>query len=1318
MAELELQGQGSRKRARPARHVPPWGDARWDTRVEQVRDGEQDLLDARGMCRDDRYNPQASDKNELVGVSTVKEEEARVLQRPADDTKSRTSTFPPECLKWVPRKRHNSRWPIEPKKEGPSGTRTVAEMQPLIAFEVPTQPQTADVTLQADEKQMQRRSTRRLSRRISLLPGEGSPRKLSMISLSPAKISAPATSPVKRPPVALSPTKVVDSPLRSFRVNATPTKVVLESPKASPPEQSPSKTPPTASTPDVVVTRVVQTTASDVPHAPASPAPLIFDQPIPDAQVEAQHETRRRVSLYSARRIDRGSSGASRLLALKTGRGSLNRRHSFSSIGEGPANVQKGPKGRRNTLDVFCAGPEELRGAAPTEENATAIPHLSKAQEVVEIDMKTHLDIFTQSHKTAEQAPGRHGANATVESDGSKPVAESDTPSCPVLSPAEHVPAAPPTIPPSPGAENACATADADVALAVATLHQAATGPDACATSAGDPDCSYNMERSVSPSVGEEPAGLGTESLHTEIMPTPHDSNGLPTIYEEPSINDIPASGEPVLHRPQPLTSDPCVANPAEEPQDSDDSSTGTPGTELGQDDSGRGDKEPIASISGTDDSPDPFANHVITDEDAMSPPDSPNEEPLVTLDEGCQEPPVEESIGNDGSLHASEDSTVAPPAKSHVRDAVSTGPASVAQRPGETEVNEATQSTTASERDGSIPPATFSSKSVNSPSGAECSGHGFPGTPIQVPDTERQESLMTPEIEADAAVDAPEHESLGFTPINTRQISPSQALPKQASNLVDASGAESEPAGLDSLDDDDLIEDQLEEDMGRDITTALDDDCTSMAEGGPRIENDTLQLRSMCDDSETEMLRRFVTRVTADRNAKAAAAAAAAAAAQPLAEKAARPARRPGSTASMASASGSPMPMTKSASSTPAERKPLGEKSANSPSPSKKRKLGVLLDFPAKDKAAADNDQDNEDGDGPRQTKRRRRRLDPVLADPTPSPSPEPDTLASSGPANNTAPRRSTRTSARISRSRVALRPTAPSANSIAFSMVPMRLQGMGMGTVDDEAALEAHLAATARARQQRSEEKDLAAVTRVNTRKNKAGAVPPQMVLARQAEDPAGWRMRELKGVFEAREANKEKREGGGAKKGKEVRWAEDLVSYHQCEVVVADRDDVAMGDGDAMEGVMEGDEIAEAEPIVKAEARPKAVKKAVVVAAPASGAAGSTTRRAAANAAVTTTRRSSRLQAPTPVKKLAGKPVGRDEKAGSADAPAPRTRALPKLAPAPVTGTAADSSAAATSMTTRATGMATRRSKIARLGMSVNGTPAPKRRGHSVA
>jgi hypothetical protein len=75
------------------------------------------------------------------------------------------------------------------------------------------------------------------------------------------------------------------------------------------------------------------------------------------------------------------------------------------------------------------------------------------------------------------------------------------------------------------------------------------------------------------------------------------------------------------------------------------------------------------------------------------------------------------------------------------------------------------------------------------------------------------------------------------------------------------------------------------------------------------------------------------------------------------------------------------------------------------------------------------------------------------------------------------------------------------------------------------------------------RNEEKELAALTRVNTRKNKAGAQLPIQVLAKQAEereDPAS-RQRALKEAFDDK-AQKQK----SRKKGKTVLWAEELAQF----------------------------------------------------------------------------------------------------------------------------------------------------------------------------
>lgn len=74
------------------------------------------------------------------------------------------------------------------------------------------------------------------------------------------------------------------------------------------------------------------------------------------------------------------------------------------------------------------------------------------------------------------------------------------------------------------------------------------------------------------------------------------------------------------------------------------------------------------------------------------------------------------------------------------------------------------------------------------------------------------------------------------------------------------------------------------------------------------------------------------------------------------------------------------------------------------------------------------------------------------------------------------------------------------------------------------------------------RTEEKVLADLTRMNTRKNKSGASAPAVLLAKKAEekdDPAA-RQRALKEVFDDKERKSKK------KKGKSVVWAEELAHY----------------------------------------------------------------------------------------------------------------------------------------------------------------------------
>ncbi|PMD26446.1 hypothetical protein NA56DRAFT_744611 [Hyaloscypha hepaticicola] len=86
------------------------------------------------------------------------------------------------------------------------------------------------------------------------------------------------------------------------------------------------------------------------------------------------------------------------------------------------------------------------------------------------------------------------------------------------------------------------------------------------------------------------------------------------------------------------------------------------------------------------------------------------------------------------------------------------------------------------------------------------------------------------------------------------------------------------------------------------------------------------------------------------------------------------------------------------------------------------------------------------------------------------------------------------------------------------------------------------------------RNEEKELAALTRINTRKNKAGAQLPLQVLAKQAEekeDPAS-RQRALKEVFDEKVLKQKK-----GKKGKSVVWAEELAQFQTEEGKTAELD-----------------------------------------------------------------------------------------------------------------------------------------------------------------
>ncbi len=309
-------------------------------------------------------------------------------------------------------------------------------------------------------------------------------------------------------------------------------------------------------------------------------------------------------------------------------------------------------------------------------------------------------------------------------------------------------------------------------------------------------------------------------------------------------------------------------------------------------------------------------------------------------------------------------------------------------------------------------------------------------------------------------------------------------------------------------------------------------------------------------------------------------------------------------------------------------------------------------------------------------------------------------------------APRRSTRARS----ARVPLKPTpsaAASANAAALSLIPVRLPGSLNLSPDDGAA-----------NARKDIQKDLAAVTRGNTRKTKAGAVTPKIVIARQAGD-SEWRIRErgeLK-IFEQEAAGGDPdssgSEEGRRRRAKEVRWADTLFR-------------------------VQGDDSKDEEPVVAkpvivkpaiakpAIARPAIAKTVVgglseertstsekagpITAEPLDVVASETASTKSASVGETTT--TTTAVVPPPQAKEADKKatvVTRRTRASKLQPPTPRnllatpapTKTAAETAP---TGRAAPRDKAPTTPAVR---MATRRAKSSSLGMSGNGTPAPKRR-----
>jgi hypothetical protein len=399
-------------------------------------------------------------------------------------------------------------------------------------------------------------------------------------------------------------------------------------------------------------------------------------------------------------------------------------------------------------------------------------------------------------------------------------------------------------------------------------------------------------------------------------------------------------------------------------------------------------------------------------------------------------------------------------------------------------------------------------------------------------------------------------------------------------------------------------------------------------------------------EESDTEHLRNFVKRVSTAKKAAAASTK-----------------RR-----SLASETGSPMSSTNSkvlgtpgsdvttATSSP-KRVPLGERGINTPSPTKqKRKHAgeghdestLSLHHVAK---ADENSAPAVPSEQPKHKRRRRGLLceiETTLENLLPAP--EQATSSPLATAADVGPRRSTRSRT----TRIPLGRGGLSANACARSQFSVRSAGAAVAITSASPASgssDASVSATTgTAARLRAEERELAAVTKTNTRRNKCGAVFPKEKLASGIEDN------------ETEQDDGEQKNSRPIKK-KSVRWDETLARYQGETAVPVPIPTAAVPvaqDADA------DVEMSAASPLAAPPcAAPPTVAGPVAKSAP----------------------RESRLQPPKRLKKSGSLPV-----------PA-------VVAPTPTTAKKVVAASAGRIMSSR-------RTQNAALNMSTNGTPAPKR------
>lgn len=495
VAELESQGLDQRKRTRTRDHVVPYGSAEFEDRTRPDVTGEEELAEARDHVEG--------------ALQTIWKDNLR-LRDEAYTLKNKRSSFDPAQLTWIPRKRHNTRWPINPPTEN---TTYIAKLQPLIKFElhpsqideaayieqeevlvrdrnvqqtealqggVPQSPRVPEPEEPSHQLKKDKPGRRRRTLRPSLSTiSEATDETFAFPLLTPTLSRVTRPSPAKRrqdvADQCKTPTKVAETPMKNFTLDATPytgdvrsnsqssqlmipsSPTLMDSASGRTPTPDHAEQTPTSLGVDTgdTTSEVQDSNAVEKHHTSSTISPDLeqtntesssayitalpfFDQPIPDVQIEPEHESRRRISLNNARRSDRTSDVKiikrvhNWMVGASVGK---KRRHSDMGTSRQPM-VSK----RRHTLDVDAGMNPDIFGQIKLIPNSAESPkkpkeilheRLEGSQENVSSDPTLSLQTSAQSKvlispETEEIDNKTNAANGANEDDEENVEGDSD----------------------------------------------------------------------------------------------------------------------------------------------------------------------------------------------------------------------------------------------------------------------------------------------------------------------------------------------------------------------------------------------------------------------------------------------------------------------------------------------------------------------------------------------------------------------------------------------------------------------------------------------------------------------------------------------------------------------------------------------------------------------------------------------------------------------------------------------------------------------------------------------------------------------------